>query len=161
MPDTTHAAKMTPEQKEAYHREAEARIQTLHYDRPQTDKVKDVSWLMRTDKVVAVVQVVKDGGENNLHYHTNADQVYFVLSGAVRFYGVGDALIAEAGPQQGIFVPGGSRYWFEKAGAQDLEMLQLVFKSGPSERINIDSHKPWMEEEMLKVYEAPSDSAPQ
>jgi hypothetical protein len=40
-------------------------------------------------------------------------------------------------------------------------MLQLVFKSGPSERINIDSHKPWMEEEMLKVYEAPSETAPQ
>ncbi len=156
MPDTLDPSTMTPEQKEAYHRAAEARIQTIKYERPQSDKVKDVNWLMRTDQVVAVVQVVKDGGENNLHYHTNADQVYFVLAGAVRFYGVGDALIGEAGPQQGIFIPGGSRYWFEKAGETDLEMLQLVFKSGKSERINIDAHKPWMADDMLKIYEKPS-----
>lgn len=155
MSQATDPAKMTPEQ-ETYHREAEARIRTLAYERPDSDKVKDVCWLMRTDQVVAVVQVVKDGGENNLHYHTNADQVYFVLAGRVRFHGVDDVLLGEAGAQQGIFIPGGSRYWFEKAGDVDLEMLQLVFKSGKSDRINIEAHKPWMHDDMLKIYEAPA-----
>jgi len=158
MSEATNPAKMSPEQKEAYHRAAEARIQTFQYERPQSDKVKDVCWLMKTDQVVAVVQIVKDGGENNLHYHTNADQVYFVLAGRVRFSGVGDAVLGEAGPQQGIFVPGGSRYWFEKVGSEDLQLLQLVFKSGVSERINIEAHKAWMEDEMLKVYEAPANA---
>jgi hypothetical protein len=43
--------------------------------------------------------------------------------------------------------------------AEDLEVLQQVFKSGKSERINIESHKPWMEDEMLKVYETPGAKA--
>jgi mannose-6-phosphate isomerase-like protein (cupin superfamily) len=159
MPDSVHVAKMTPEEKEAYHREAETRFRTLEYKRPESDKVKDVAWLMQTDKIVVAVQVVKDGGENNLHYHVNADQVYFVLKGRMRFYGPGDVLLAEAGPNQGVFMPAGSRYWFEKAGTEDLEVLQQVFKSGKSERINIESHKPWMEDEMLKVYETPGAKA--
>jgi mannose-6-phosphate isomerase-like protein (cupin superfamily) len=153
MPETTHPAKMAPSEKEAYHRAAEARIRTIEYIRPQSDKVKDVAWLMQSPEIVVAVQVVKDGGENNLHYHINADQVYFVLKGRVRFTGVDDVLLGEAGPQQGIFVPGGARYWFEKVGNEDLEVLQLVFKSGKSERINIESHKPWMDDEMLKIYE--------
>jgi mannose-6-phosphate isomerase-like protein (cupin superfamily) len=155
MPEAILVAKMTPEEKEAYHREAEARFRTLEYQRPQSDKVKDVAWLMQTDKIVVAVQVVKDGGENNLHYHVNADQVYFVLKGRMRFYGVGDVLLGEAGPNQGVFMPAGSRYWFEKVGTEDLEVLQQVFKSGKSERVNIDAHKAWMEDDMLKVYEAP------
>jgi mannose-6-phosphate isomerase-like protein (cupin superfamily) len=152
MPETTHPAKMAPAEKEAYHRAAEARIRTIEYIRPQSDKVKDVAWLMQSPEIVVAVQVVKDGGENNLHYHINADQVYFVLKGRVRFTGV-DGVLGEAGPQQGIVVPGGARYWFEKVGTEDLEVLQLVFKSGKSERINIESHKPWMDDEMLKIYE--------
>lgn len=155
MPEAMHPAKMSPAEKEAYHRAAEARIRTIEYRRPESDKVKDVVWLMQSPEIVAAVQVVKDGGENNLHYHINADQVYFVLKGRVRFTGVNGKVLGEAGPQQGIFVPGGARYWFEKAGPEDLEVLQLVFKSGTSERINIESHKPWMEDEQLKVYETP------
>jgi mannose-6-phosphate isomerase-like protein (cupin superfamily) len=144
----------TPEEREAFHRAAEANIRTIEYQRPESDKVKDIAWLMRSDKVVVAVQVVKDGGENNLHYHLNADQVYFVLKGRVRFTGVDDVVLGEAGPQQGIFVPAGARYWFEKLGAEDLEVLQCVFKSGKSERINIESHKPWMEDDAsLKIYE--------
>ena len=109
----------------------------------------------RAPTIVVAVQVVKDGGENNLHYHINADQVYFVLKGRVRFTGVDDVVLGEAGPQQGIFVPGGARYWFEKVGSEDLEVLQLVFKSGKSERINIESHKPWMEnDDTLTIYES-------
>lgn len=153
MPETTHPAKMAPAEKEAYHRAAEARIRTIEYVRPQSDKVKDVAWLMQSPELVVAVQVVKDGGENNLHYHINADQVYFVLKGRVRFTGV-DGVLGEAGPQQGIVVPGGARYWFEKVGSEDLEVLQLVFKSGKSERINIESHKTWMEDDAtLTIYE--------
>ena len=73
----------------------------------------------------------------------------------MRFYGPGDVLLGEVGPNQGVFMPAGSRYWFEKAGTEDLEVLQQVFKSGKSERVNIDAHKTWMEDDMLKIYEAP------
>jgi mannose-6-phosphate isomerase-like protein (cupin superfamily) len=104
----------------------------------------------------ALVQIVKDGGENNLHYHTNSDTTWVVLKGQVRFYGLGDRLIGEYGPGQGILIPGGARYWFEKAGPGTLEILQVVaYEPGAkAERINLDEHKDWMKgEELLTVYE--------
>ena len=43
------------------------------------------------------VQVVREGGENNLHSHRGMDGFWMVLAGRVRFYGPGDALIGEFG----------------------------------------------------------------
>ena len=79
-----------------------------------------------------------------------------VLGGRVRFYGVDDVVLAELGPHEGIFLPGGSRYWFEKVGDDDLEILQMVGISGgvSAERINVESHKKWMDgDERLTQYQ--------
>ena len=70
----------------------------------------------------------------------------------MKFYGPGDVLIAELGPEEGIAIPGGARYWFEKTGHVDLELLQCVsFDSagGTPERVNVDAHKDWMTEAEL------------
>jgi mannose-6-phosphate isomerase-like protein (cupin superfamily) len=163
MSDITDHSQMTAAEKETYHRAAEGKLQTFRYARPQPVGVKDFMLLFKSEKVTVSVHVVRDGGENNLHYHTNMDQVYFVLSGRVRFYGPGDVLIEELGPQQGIFVPEGSRYWFEKCGPEDLEVFQIMMKSGKAKRINIEPHKAWMntfvtdgmEKDHLRVYEEP------
>ena len=147
---------MSPDEKEAFHREAETRIQPLGFTPPETDKPKDVELLGRTKRMRTLVQIVKDGGENNLHYHTNTDTSWVVLKGRVRFYGLGDELIGEYGPSEGLLIPGGARYWFEKAGDGTLELLQVVAveTGAKGERINIERHKGWMEDrEMLKVYE--------
>jgi hypothetical protein len=53
-------------------------------------------------------------------------------------------------------LPGGSRYWFEKVGSEDLEVLQIVCKenrAAETGRINLDQHKEWMTGDHLKVYE--------
>ena len=147
---------MSPDEKEAFHREAESRIQPLGFTTPDSGKPKDVMLLGKTERMRTLVQIVKEGGENNLHYHTNTDTTWVVLKGRVRFYGLGDELIGEYGPSEGILIPGGSRYWFEKAGEEQLDLLQVVaVESGAKgERINIDKHKNWMDDtEMLKVYE--------
>ena len=61
-----------------------------------------VERLVKGELVKGIIQVVKkDGGENNLHYHTNSDTTWFVLKGRVRFYGAGDALLGEFGPHPG------------------------------------------------------------
>jgi mannose-6-phosphate isomerase-like protein (cupin superfamily) len=156
-------ATMNAEQKEAFHRAAEAKITTFAYQKPAEQKdrdgepmVKQIANLMRGDLVRLNVQIVKEGGENNLHYHTGGDTVWMVLKGAARFYGVGDKLLGEIGPNGGILLPGGSRYWFEKVGADDLEILQIVCKeqrNAQTKRINLDQHKDWMEDDYLKVYE--------
>jgi mannose-6-phosphate isomerase-like protein (cupin superfamily) len=136
---------MTQEQ-DAFHLAGEERMRAFQYERPESDDVKTIAWLLKDPQVTVAVQIVKNGGENNLHYHTNASQVYFVLAGGVRFNGVADSVISELGPQQGIFIPAGARYWFEKTGSEDLQMLQIVSRSGgKSERLDIQPKKEWMD----------------
>jgi mannose-6-phosphate isomerase-like protein (cupin superfamily) len=157
------AATMSAEQKEAFHRAAEAKIATFAYQKPPEAKdrdgqpmVKQIANLMRGDLMRLNVQIVKEGGENNLHYHTGGDTVWMVLKGAARFYGVGDKLLGEIGPNGGILLPGGSRYWFEKVGSEELEILQIVCKESRDAkpaRINLDEHKDWMNEDRLQVYD--------
>jgi mannose-6-phosphate isomerase-like protein (cupin superfamily) len=154
----TTPAKMTPEEKEAFHREAEARVKTFSYKKPEAKggRPKDVAWLTSSPEIRVNVQVVHEGGENNLHYHTGSDTTWMVLRGRCRFYGPGDELIADLGPEEGILLPGGARYWFEKAGEGDLEIMQMVGydrSEGKALRINVDAHKDWMDTENLLVYE--------
>jgi mannose-6-phosphate isomerase-like protein (cupin superfamily) len=149
---------MTPEEKEAFHAEAESRVRTFKYEKPKpSGKPKDITWLVQSGLIKQLVQVVRDGGENNLHYHTNSETTWMVLSGGVRFYGPGDKVIAELGPNEGILLPGGARYWFEKVGEGDLVLLQTIAverSSGQDQRVNVERHKDWMEsDKFLKVYE--------
>lgn len=152
------ATKQSAEEKEAFHRAAEAKIKTFNYAKPvDSGRPKDVSSLIRGSLLKVTVQTVRDGGENNLHYHTKSETAWMVLHGRVRFYGVGDALLGEFGQNEGIFLPGGARYWFEKTGDEDLEMLQMVgidaHGNAKAERINVDAHKDWMDDKYLQVYE--------
>ena len=83
--------------------------------------------LGRKDIVRGVVQVVKkNGGENNLHYHSGIASFWMVLKGRVRFYGPDDVVIGEFGPLEGTITPRFSRYWFENIGDDDLEILQVA-----------------------------------
>jgi mannose-6-phosphate isomerase-like protein (cupin superfamily) len=108
--------------------EAEQEVHTFSYAYPEADvgHSKAMVRLGRGGAVRGVVQIVKkNGGENNLHYHTGADSLWMVLKGKVRFYGVGDKLLGEFGPHEGIITPRYFRYWFENAGDGDLELLQV------------------------------------
>ncbi len=141
--------------REAYHRAAEARIKTFRYaPPPPSERPKQVVRLARTDLLKVSVQVVKDGGENNLHFHVHSDSTWVVLKGRARFYGPGDALLGEFGTHEGILLPGGARYWFEKVGDETLEILQIVgLEPGAVEqRVNIDAHKAWMTGDRFQVY---------
>ena len=147
---------MNADEKEAFHRASEARVRTFAYERHPSGKPKEIVPLVRTDLLKVAVQVVHEGGENNMHYHMNSDTTWLVLRGNVRFYGPGDALIAELGPEEGIVIPGGARYWFEKTGPDDLEIVQMVAYDrtrGTPQRINVEAHKAWMTEDELRVYE--------
>jgi mannose-6-phosphate isomerase-like protein (cupin superfamily) len=113
--------------------EAEKSIVSFAYEKPgEVNAVKGWVALGRVGSLRGVVQVVKkEGGENNLHYHTTIDSFWMVLKGRVRFYGPGDSLIGEFGPNEGTFTPAYSRYWFENATDEDLELLQVsAFQPG-------------------------------
>ena len=112
----------------ARHLAAEADPLTFTYAKPAgVNSAKGYVSLGRRDIVRGSVQVVKkNGGENNLHYHSTSASFWMVLKGRVRFYGPGDVLIGEFGPHEGTITPRYSRYWFENAGDEDLEILQVA-----------------------------------
>ena len=81
--------------------------------------------LARTNRMWARVQVHSKGGEIGLHAHKHLDGFWMVVKGRARFYTEGDVVIAEAGPLEGVLLPRGYKYWFEKISDEDLEILQV------------------------------------
>ena len=101
--------------------------QTFSYAHPGEMKgKKKIVRLCESDIVRASVQVVTEGGENNLHNHPGVDGIWMVLKGRVKFYGENDEFIGEFGPHEGIHSPRGYKYWFESSDlSQHLEILQI------------------------------------
>lgn len=101
---------------------------TFSYRKPdQIAGDKMIVELAKSDLIRGRVQVVRKGGENNLHSHDGMDGFWMVLKGRVRFYGPGDAIIGEFGQFEGILLPAGEQYWFESAeSGEDLELLQMA-----------------------------------
>ena len=121
----------------------EAKI--FKYQTPEFDGVKK-SIVCSSDLMKVMVQVVKNGGENNLHSHTGDDAFWYVLSGAVRFYGEGDKLIGEFSKGEGILIPRDFQYWFESSATEPLEILRVTAKDQTVEnrRVNHTPPKQWM-----------------
>lgn len=109
--------------------EAPPKAQVFRYTKPELPEGpfqgKVITRLARTDRMMANLQVLKAGGENNLHSHKHLDGFWMVLAGRVRFYGENDEVIAELGPREGILVPRTFKYWFESVGEETLELLQV------------------------------------
>ena len=143
---STQELNESPEQV-AQHEEAERRMQSFQYTKPESlgDANKGLVRLCGSDLMKGVVQVIVDGGENNLHYHEGMDSFWMVLKGRAKFYGPGDKLVGEYGPFEGLVTPRGARYWFEKSSAEDLELLQVASydtQSAGARRIAVDGDKP-------------------
>ena len=113
--------------------------------------------LSRTETLTVSSQIINDGGETNMHSHTNADEAWIVVAGRARFYGVSEdpakseEIIGEIGPRQGIMIPKGVPYWFESASDEQLEILR-VSSDDPTikaERLNYEPLKEWQVESDL------------
>lgn len=134
--------------KEAFHLAAEALIHSFKLERPAVELEPGRKLhikLAGTDSCRAQVQVLKKGGENNLHYHPNLDLIYMVLKGKVAFYGPGDKVLGEYGPFEGLLLPENSRYWFGSIGDEEAYLLQIAgYPKGAkmSRRINAEPVKP-------------------
>jgi mannose-6-phosphate isomerase-like protein (cupin superfamily) len=118
---------------ELRHRQAEALVSTFSYQKPDAAiSSKGFVKLSRGEHIRGAVQIVKkNGGENNLHYHTHAETFWWVIKGKVRFYGPEDVVLGEFGAGEGIVTPRFSRYWFENCGEDDLELLQIAASPEP------------------------------
>jgi len=109
-------------------RRPEPRAKVLKFTTPDADAIhgKALVRLAQSDIMFSAIQIITDGGDNNLHSHAAMDGLWFVLSGRARFHGTSeDVVIAELGPHEGIFIPRDFPYWFEKIGDAPLELLQV------------------------------------
>jgi len=123
--------------------EREAKL--FKYQRPEFAGVKKSMLVCNSDLMRVHVQVVKNGGENNLHTHTGEDAFWLVLNGAVKFYGEGDKVIGELKKHEGILIPRGFNYWFESASDEPLEILRVAARdqSMENKRVNHSPLKQW------------------
>jgi mannose-6-phosphate isomerase-like protein (cupin superfamily) len=124
----------------------------MRYKRPtlKEGQPKAVKMLGRTDRAFFAVQLVNEGGENNLHSHAHVDGFWFVLSGRARFYTTDDELLGDFGPLEGVVIPRGYPYWFESASDEPLELLQFeasdtVFGQPNEDRVDHAPQKAWMD----------------
>jgi mannose-6-phosphate isomerase-like protein (cupin superfamily) len=122
-------------------REPRSPAKVMKYVKPKVSDYsgKAVIRLVQSDICFGNVQVLSEGGDTNLHSHAGMDGFWFVLSGRARFYGpTRDEVIAELGPHEGVFIPRNFRYWFEKVGEGDLEILQVsaIDRSVRNDRTN-------------------------
>ena len=118
--------------------------QKFTYSKPEGQTVgKGIVSLCQTDIIRGAVQVVREGGDNNLHSHTGMDGFWMVLKGRVRFYGPADQVLGEFGQHEGIVMPRNSQYWFESCGDEDLELLQVVAfdRDVKNERVDVNPQK--------------------
>jgi mannose-6-phosphate isomerase-like protein (cupin superfamily) len=104
---------------------ATQQARVLRFEAPTIRNGKGMTLLARSDIMVAAVQTISKGGENNLHSHSAMDGLWFVLKGRARFYTTGDELIGEVGPNESVFIPRDYPYWFEACGDEVLEILQV------------------------------------
>jgi len=122
----------------------EGSYKTFKYEKPAELKGgKGIVQLAESDIIRGRVQIVREGGENNLHSHKGMDGFWFVLNGRVKFYGPGDELIGEFSKHEGILLPRGTQYWFESSGEDELELLQMAgFEKGVKvERVDMEAQK--------------------
>ena len=91
--------------------------------------------MCQTDNVISTVQIFEKGVHNNLHTHLEEDGYWLVLGGRARFHGEGEHIIAELGQYEGVLIPRGTRYWFEGASEEPLEILRVNYKVPPPSRV--------------------------
>jgi len=108
--------------------------------RPQLlESGKQSTRLVRNRDISCSVQVVASGGETNLHAHSAADEIWYVLAGEATFYGEGDEVVAKLGRNEGLLIPHGAPYWFESSQPENLVILRFGAKiesAGPDKRID-------------------------
>jgi len=123
------------------HEAAEAAIQTFSFKAPESyTRRKAIVRLTSNERGQTAVHCLGQGGENNLHYHAGVDITWMVIKGRARFYGPDDVVRGEFGPQEGLLIPAGARYWFESCGTDDLELLQIkTFHKGRGTDKRIDA----------------------
>lgn len=118
----------------------------FQYEEPEIEHKKNHVNLTRTDSFKANIQIVREGGANNLHSHTGNDGFWYVLDGVARFYTEDDEVVAEIAEEEGILIPHGYPYWFEKDSDEPLKILHVASYVEGIEDQRVDHQEHWREQ---------------
>ena len=125
----------------------EPEAEVFKYENPETSHKKAIERLCQTGSFYADVQIVNEGGANNMHSHTGNDGFWYVLGGSARFYGEGDEAIAELEENEGVLIPHDLPYWFESADGEELEILHIASLVEGVEDQRIDHETHWRKDD--------------
>ena len=95
---------------------------------------KKVTVLAKSDILTGTVMVADSGGETIVHAHQFMDQLFIVLAGEATFYGDLHEMVAVLGPWEGVLVPRGATYWYEKTSVENLVLLRAAAIAQNAER---------------------------
>lgn len=79
--------------------------------------------LVKTDSLSVIQERMPPGAAETLHFHTNAQQFFFVLQGMATFQKQGEHI--EVGEQQGFHVSPGERHRVFNKTDRDLEFIVI------------------------------------
>jgi mannose-6-phosphate isomerase-like protein (cupin superfamily) len=103
-------------------------VQRFNYQKPGQDQqgAKEIVTLCKNRRIRGAVHILREGSPDHLHSHSTIDGFWYVLKGNAVFHGEGDTIYGEIGENEGILTPKDTRYWYESAGEEDLELLQVL-----------------------------------
>lgn len=92
------------------------------------------SWVLVDTEGLSVKQETMPGGmKENLHFHVNAQQFFFILKGTATFYleGVQQVVVE----QKGLHIPPGTKHYIANETRQSLDFLVISQPTTNEDRI--------------------------
>jgi mannose-6-phosphate isomerase-like protein (cupin superfamily) len=91
--------------------------------------------LLRSDSLSVIQERMPPGTTEQLHYHANAQQVFYILSGTATFE-VGDKIeIVNAG--QSLHIPKNTKHSISNNATDDLHFLVISEPKSHGDRVNL------------------------
>jgi len=108
-----------------------------------TDNAEHYTWgancdgwhLLRSDRLTVIEERMPPGTSEQMHYHQNAQQVFYVLSGIATFEIEGELKSVNA--RQSVHIPKGVKHCILNNNDEDLHFLVISEPKSHGDRVNI------------------------
>ena len=108
-----------------------------------TDNAEHYTWgancdgwhLLRSDRLTVIEERMPPGTSEQMHYHQNAQQVFYVLSGIATFEIEGELKSVNA--RQSVHIPKGVKHCILNNNDEDLYFLVISEPKSHGDRVNI------------------------
>ncbi len=91
--------------------------------------------LLKSDSLSVIQETMPPGTNEQLHYHHQAQQVFYILSGSAKFIVDGEEQFVE--PGQSIHLARGTKHHIFNNGLQDLQFLVISEPKAHGDRVNL------------------------